>query len=70
MHLTLWYSVLVCDQNYVCNNYIACVYVGRVGGLSESGICVHPKFCPVGFRVVSNCSSVLLQFLVIQVSYG
>ena len=57
MHLTLWYVLLVCHQYDVCENYVGCVYIG---GLSESGLCVFRKLCPVSFLVVGKCPSVLL----------
>ena len=59
MHLSLWYVVLVCHQ-YVCENSDGSVYIGRYGGLSESGLCVFRKLCPVSFLVVGECPSVLL----------
>ena len=59
MHLILWYIVFACHQNDVCEDYIGSVYVGRYGGLSESGLCVFSKLCPVGFLIVCECSSVL-----------
>ena len=55
MHLALWYVVLVCHQYDVCEKY-----VGVYGGLSESGLCVLCKLCPVCFLVVGNGPSVLL----------
>ena len=36
------------------------VYVGGYGGLSESGLCVFCKLCPVWFLVVGKDPSVLL----------
>ena len=60
MHLALWYVVLVCHQYDDCENSIGSVYVGGYGGLSESGLCVFCKLCPVCSRVVSNGLSVLL----------
>ena len=36
------------------------VYVGGYGGLSESGLCVFCKLCPVCFIVVGEGPSVLL----------
>ena len=36
------------------------VYVGGYGGLSESGLCVFCKLCPVCFFVVGKGPSVLL----------
>ena len=35
-------------------------------GLNESGLCVFRKLCPVGFLVVCECSSVLLQYVVMS----
>ena len=49
MQLTLWHIVFVCHQNDICENYIGSVYVGGYCGLSESGLCVFGKLCPVGF---------------------
>ena len=43
-----------------CENSIGSVYVGGNGGLSESGLCVFYKLCPVCFLVVGNGPSVLL----------
>ena len=40
------------------------MYVGGYCGLSESGLCVFDKLCPVGFLVVCECSSVLLLSIV------
>ena len=59
MHLTLWYIMLVCHLDAICENSIGSVYVGEYYGLSESGLCVFDKLCPVGFLVVCKCSSVL-----------
>ena len=39
---------------------IGSVYVGGYGGLSESGLCVFCKLCPVCFLVVGKGPSVLL----------
>ena len=36
------------------------VYVGRYGGLSESGLCVFREVCPVSFLVVCESLSDLL----------
>ena len=36
------------------------VYVGGYGGLSERGLCVFCKLCPVCFHVVGKGPSVLL----------
>ena len=43
MHFSLWYVVLA-NQYDVCKNY-----VGRYGGLSESGLCVFRELCPSAF---------------------
>ena len=43
-----------------CENYVGSVYVGGYGGLSESGLCVFCKLCPVCFLVVGKGPSVLL----------
>ena len=51
MHLALWYVLLVCHQYDVCENSV---------GLSESGLCVFCKLCPVCFLVVGKGPSVLL----------
>ena len=64
LHLTLWCIVFVCHQYDVCENSVGSVYVGGYGGLSESGLCVFSKLCPVGFLVVCKCPSVLLQSIV------
>ena len=40
--------------------YVGSVYVGGYGSLSESGLCVFRKLCPVSFLVVDECPSVLL----------
>ena len=66
MHLTLRYIVSVFHRNDVCENYIGSVYVGRYCGLSESGLCIFGKLCPVGFHVVCKCSSGLLQSIVMS----
>ena len=60
MHLSLRYGVLVCHQYDVCENYVGSVYIGRYGGLNESGLCVFCELCPVNFIVVGECPSVLL----------
>ena len=60
MHLAPWYVVLVCHQYDVCKHSVGSVYVGRYGGLSESGFCGFRELCPVGFLVVCKNSSVLL----------
>ena len=51
MHLTLWYIVIVFQQNDVCVNYNGRMYVGGYYGLSKSGLCVFGKSCPVSFIV-------------------
>ena len=43
---------LFCHQNDVWENSIGSVYVVRYGGLSEIGLFVIGKLCPVGFLVV------------------
>ena len=43
-----------------CENSVGSVYVGGYGGLSESGLCVFCKLCPVCFLVVCKGPSVLL----------
>ena len=40
-------------------NYVGSMYVGGYGGLSESGLCVFCKLCPVFFLVVGKGPSVL-----------
>ena len=60
VHLALWYVLLVCHQYDVCENSVGCVYVGGYCGLSESGLCVFCKLCPVCFLVVGKGPSVLL----------
>ena len=59
-HLALWYIVLACYQYDVCENYVGSVYIGGYGGLSESGLCVFRKLCPVSFLIVGECPSVIL----------
>ena len=66
MHLTLWYIVSVCHHDDVCENYIGSVHVGGYCGLSKSGLCVFGKLSPVVFLVVCECSSVLLQSIVMS----
>ena len=53
---------LVCSARLpsVCENYVGSVYVGGYCGLSESGLCVFCKLCPVCFLVVGKGPSVLL----------
>ena len=53
--LPLWYVVYD-----VCENSVGSVYVGGYGGLSESGLCVFCKLCPVCFFVVGKGPSVLV----------
>ena len=60
MHLAFWYVLLVCHQYDVCENSVGSVYVGGYGGLSENGLCVFCKLCPVCFLVVGKGPSVLL----------
>ena len=60
VHLALWYVLLVCHQYDVCENSVGSVYVGGYGGLSESGLCVFCKLCPICFLVVGKGPSVLL----------
>ena len=57
---SFWYVLLVCHQYDVCKHYVGSVYVGGYGGLSESGLRVFCKLCPVCFLVVGNGPSVLL----------
>ena len=52
--------MLVCHQYDVCKDYVGSVYVGGCSGLSEGGLCVFSKLCPVSFPVVGECPSVLL----------
>ena len=42
------------------------MYVGGYCGLGESELCVFGKLWPVDFLVVCECSSVLLQSIVIS----
>ena len=60
MYLAHWYVLLVCHQYDVCENSVGSVYVGGYGGLSESGLCVFCKLCPVCCLVVGKGPSVLL----------
>ena len=64
--LTLLYVVLLCHQPDVCKHYVGSVYVGRYGGLSESGLCVFRELCQFGFLVAGKIPSVLLQSVVIS----
>ena len=59
MYLTIWYIVLVCHQNDVCEHYIGRVHASEYGGLSESGLCAFRKLCPVGFLIVCKCVGVV-----------
>ena len=49
LHLILWYIVFIFHQNNICENSIGSVCVGGYCDLSESGLCVFDKLCPVGF---------------------
>ena len=51
---------MFCNQYDVCENSVGSVYVGGYGGLSESGLCVFCKLCPVCFLVVGKGPLVLL----------
>ena len=66
VHLTIWYCVFVCHQNDVCEDSVGSVYIGGYCGLSESELCVFDKLCPVGFLVVCESPSVLLQSVVMS----
>ena len=57
--------MFVYHQNDVCENYIGSAYVGGYCGLSESGLCVFGKLCPVGFLIVCK-SSVSFQAIVMS----
>ena len=59
--------MLVCHQYDVCENYVGSVYIGGYGGLSESRLCVFRKLGPVSFLVVGECSSVLLESVVMLI---
>ena len=41
-------------------NYVASVYVGGYGGLSENGLCVFLELCAVSFLVFDESPSVVL----------
>ena len=56
--------MLVCHQYDVCGNSVGSVYVGGYSGLSESGLCVFCKLCPVCILVVGKGLSVLLYSVV------
>ena len=58
--------MLVCHQNYVCENYVSNVYVGGYGGLSESRLCVFRELCSVSSLVVGESLSVLLYSVVMS----
>ena len=60
MHLFPWYVVLVCHQYDVCENSVGGVYISGYGGLSEIGLCVFCKLCPVSFLVVGDSPSALV----------
>ena len=60
--------MFLCHQNGVCEDYICSVYVGGYCGLSKSEFCVFGILCPVGFLVVCESSSGLLQS--VAMSYG
>ena len=55
MHLDLWYIVFVCHQYHVCEKSVGSVYIGGYGGMSEIGLCVFRKLCPVRFLIVGEC---------------
>ena len=52
MHL--WYIVFICHQDDARENSIGSVsvYVAGYCGLSENGLCIFGKLCPVGFLIV------------------
>ena len=58
--------MFVCHPNDVCEDSIDSVYIGGYCCLSESKPCVFDKLYPVGFLVVCECSSVLLQSVVMS----
>ena len=60
VHLTLWYIVFIFHHDDVCEYSIGSVYIGGYCGLSESGVCVFGKLCPVDFLVVCKSLTVLL----------
>ena len=60
--------MLVCHQYDVCENSVGSVYVGGYGVLSESGLCVFCKLCPICFLVVGEGLSVLLSSVVISLA--
>ena len=59
MNLALWHIVLVCHQYHDCKNYVGRVYVGRYGGLSESGLCVFRVQSAMSIDFVVVCSHVV-----------
>ena len=63
--MSLSYVVFVCHQNDNCENYIGSVYVCGYCGLSDGELCLYGELRPVGFLVVCECSSVLLQSVVL-----
>ena len=60
MHLALGMLCLSAISNMFVKILFGSVYVGGYGGLSESGLCVFCKLCPVCFLVVGKGPSVLL----------
>ena len=62
MHLAHCYVLFVCHQYDVCENFVGSVYVG----LSESGLCVFCKLCPVCFLVDGKGLLVLLSSVVMS----
>ena len=55
--------MFICQHDSVCEDSIGSVYVAIVGGycgLTERGLCVFCKLCPVGFPVVCKSLVVLL----------
>ena len=50
--------MLVSRQYDVRENSVGSVHDVGYCGLSESGLCVIGKLCPVGFLVVCKCSSI------------
>ena len=66
MHLALRYVLPVCHQHDVCENSVGSAHVGGHGGLSESGLCVLCKLCPVCFPAVGKGPSAFLQYVVMS----
>ena len=62
MHIALWNVVIVCHQYDVMKICWQCLY----GGLSESGLCVFHKLCPVSVLEVGEFPSVLLSSVVMS----